>query len=166
MPVETSRSAVSRMSLSVTLPAKKFQEFQPIGGVAAIVLLAGLAVWAEVKAGSSIKRAAAESRRDEQRADMFSSRTGWVQIELRTVPDSLRAAVRRFVPRILTRDGECCRAEGVVTPGLHGHNDLADLCVRLHVAVRIDNLRKREGLVDARIEGAIGKVIEDILLRD
>src|ERR1700722_17353376 len=38
MPEETRRSAVSRMSLSVTLPAKKFQLFQPMGGVAAMDL--------------------------------------------------------------------------------------------------------------------------------
>src|SRR6516164_7875555 len=35
MPLETMRSAALRMSASVTLPANQFQEFHPMGGVAA-----------------------------------------------------------------------------------------------------------------------------------
>src|ERR1700722_17956881 len=56
MPEETRRSAVSRMSLSVTLPAKKFQLFQPMGGVAEIDLL-----WAKAAAGR--RRRSVTSRR-------------------------------------------------------------------------------------------------------
>src|ERR1700722_11828702 len=38
MPEETIASAAARTSLSVTLPANRFQLFQPMGGVAANVL--------------------------------------------------------------------------------------------------------------------------------
>src|SRR5665213_3553182 len=59
MPVETRRSAVSRMSLSVTRPAKKFQEFQPMGGVAAS-LAAGAC--AEIEAVTVKSRARARAK--------------------------------------------------------------------------------------------------------
>ena len=46
-----------------------------------------------------------------------------------------------------------------------GDDYLADLGVRLHVAVGVDDLREREGLADAGFEGAFGKIVEHVLLR-
>ena len=42
---------------------------------------------------------------------------------------------------------------------------LPDLGVRFHVAVGIDDLREWEDLADAGLEGAFGKIVEDVLLR-
>jgi hypothetical protein len=42
---------------------------------------------------------------------------------------------------------------------------LADLGVRLHVAVGVDDLREREGLADAGFEGAFGQIVEHVRLR-
>src|ERR1039458_4929309 len=61
MPVATSWSAASRMSLSVTLPAKKFQLFQPIGGVRATCDEAGLAVGATAVCDAPVKDARARA---------------------------------------------------------------------------------------------------------
>src|SRR5271165_6167943 len=57
MPVATSWSAASRMSLSVTLPAKKFQLFQPMGGVRATA-------WAWAVVGAVETRANARAARE------------------------------------------------------------------------------------------------------
>jgi hypothetical protein len=46
-----------------------------------------------------------------------------------------------------------------------GDHYLADLGIRLHVAVGVDDLREREGLADTGFEGAVGKIIEHVLLR-
>ena len=45
----------------------------------------------------------------------------------------------------------------------HGDDDLADLRVRLHVAVSVDDFGQREGLVDARFEVAGREMVEDVL---
>src|ERR1022692_5007677 len=75
MPVATIWSAAPRTSLSVTLPAKKFQLFQPMGGVGAMICAAGLCdfvatgvaavVWAE--AVNDAKARTANEREAERR---------------------------------------------------------------------------------------------------
>src|ERR1700735_3198282 len=58
IPEETMASAAARTSLSVTLPAKRFQLFQPMGGVAAKVLVCASSVEGMSKAASSKARKA------------------------------------------------------------------------------------------------------------
>src|ERR1035437_3614250 len=75
MPVDTIWSAAPRTSLSVTLPAKKFQLCQPMGGVGAMICAAGLCdfvatgvaagVWAE--AVNDAKARTANEREPERR---------------------------------------------------------------------------------------------------
>src|SRR5271168_1050973 len=47
---------------------------------------------------------------------------------------------------------------------LDGDDDLADLRVGLHVAMRLDDLSEREGLGDTRLEVALLDMLEDVLL--
>src|ERR1700759_933563 len=59
MPEETIRSAAWRISLSVTLPANQFHEFQPIGGVFAscdVCANEGVAMRASAKRKREMKR--------------------------------------------------------------------------------------------------------------
>src|ERR1700733_4219087 len=56
MPEETMASAAARTSLSVTLPAKRFQLFQPMGGVAANVLVCASSAEGMRRAASSRAR--------------------------------------------------------------------------------------------------------------
>src|ERR1700712_2632287 len=48
---------------------------------------------------------------------------------------------------------------------LDGDDDLADLGIRLHVAMSFGDLVEREALVDAWVELSIGETFEDVLLR-
>src|ERR1700733_11340028 len=56
MPEETMASAAARTSLSFTLPAKRFQLFQPMGGVAARVAVCANNVDGMSRAASSRAR--------------------------------------------------------------------------------------------------------------
>src|ERR1700733_7620691 len=53
--------------------------------------------------------------------------------------------------------------QSAVWNALHRHHDLANLLVRLHVAMRFHDLGKRKDSVDARFEAARLDMIEDIL---
>src|SRR5262249_61595417 len=48
-----------------------------------------------------------------------------------------------------------------VATASHPHDDLADLLVRLQVAMSLDNLLKREGLGDDRLQAAISQAVGD-----
>ena len=70
MPVATRLSAAARMSLSVTLPAKKFQLFQPMGGVAAVTgadLGAGLGACCAAAGAVGLETNAAQARSARER---------------------------------------------------------------------------------------------------
>ena len=60
---------------------------------------------------------------------------------------------------------EAARPSQRAAPESDRDDDLADLLVRLQVAVSLDDLIKRERLGDQRLEAAFGESVVDELLR-
>jgi len=85
MPVATSWSAAARMSLSLTFSAKKFQLFQPIGGVRATRDGAAVAFGATGACDEAVRDARARTAKDsETEMRMFDPR--WKDFQGNSMP--------------------------------------------------------------------------------